>query len=107
MNALAEIWVRSGGSHELLYQGSTEDIITELKAFLQRRKIYNNLFLAGAWDALRAMDSLQQFADRPGGFQQGQAPGMMDQVAAIAASQMKDLNRTRVSYILILWCFDH
>ena len=107
MNPLAELWVRSGRSHQLLYQGSTEDIITELNAFVQRRKVYNNLFLAQSWEALRAIDSLQQFADRPGKFQQGQAPRMMDQVAAIAASQMKNLNRTKVSYLLMVWCFDH
>ena len=104
MDPVAELWVRSGRNHQLLYQGKTEDIITELKAFVQRRKVYNNLFLACSYEALRAIDSLQPFADRPGGFQQGQAPGMTDQVAAIAASQMHNINRTKVSYLLMVWC---
>lgn len=102
MNALAEIWDRSGRRHQLLYQGSTEDVITELKAWVKRRRVYNDFFLEESWVAVRAMDSLQQLIDRPGGFQQGQAPGMMDRVAAIAASQMNNLNRTQVSYLLMV-----
>ena len=102
MNALAEIWDGTGRRHQLLYQGSTDNVITELKAWVKRRRVFNDFFLEESWVAVRAMDSLQQLADWPGGFQQGQAPGMMNQVAAIAASQMDNLNRTQVSYLLMV-----
>ena len=56
MESLADVWFRSGKSSECLYPGSKEEIITELKYWVQRRKTFNDIRMAKNWDVLRNLD---------------------------------------------------
>lgn len=101
MNSVADLWVRSGRNPERLYQGSTEDIVKELKAWVERRKTHNNVAIEGHWDMFRGIDSIQELSDQSAGIQKGQISGVMDQVYAITATQLANLERNRVSHLSI------
>ena len=105
MNSLADLWVRSGKNPGRLFQGSIEVIAAELKAWIERRKVHNDINMAASWDMFRNADSLQQIANQPGEIQRAQAPQIMDQVAGITATQINALDHTRVSHLLIVWSF--
>ena len=98
MDSLADLWVRSGKSSDRLYQGGTSEIVTELNAWVERRKALNGLIMNASWDAFRIADSLQQLSVQPGRTQEEELPKMMDQISAIMARQVENAHRSRVSH---------
>ena len=107
MDSHADIWVRSGRNPRLLYEGHTEEIFAELKAWVERRKAHNDTDMAAHWNMFHFLDSLQQIGDPSSKVRQGQAAKMMDQLATITATQLEHLDRTRVRYLLIAERVDH
>lgn len=102
MDSLADLWIRSGKNADRLYQGSTQQIVQELKAWVDRRKALNDIAMKVSWDVFRVADSLQQLSIQPGRTQGEQLPGMMDQISAITAEQVKNAHCSRVSHIPIV-----
>ena len=102
MTSLADVWVRSGKSTECLHPGSMEEIITELKSWVKRRKIFNNINMAESWDLFRTVDYHQQIKAQLKSNKEIPAQAAVDQVANIVAREMKSLIRHRVSH-----CTDH
>lgn len=100
MDSLADLWVRSGKKHQRLYQGSMEDLIKELRAWVERRKAKNNVNMEVRWNTFHVIDSLQEAPNQPGGFQGGQ-------IAAIMARQLENLDRNRVSHLSSVRSLDH
>ncbi|CAD6584309.1 MAG: hypothetical protein ASARMPREDX12_001617 [Alectoria sarmentosa] len=88
MDSLADLWVQSGKKHQRLYQGSIENIVKELKAWVERRKANNNVIMELHWNTFHVIDSLQEAPNQPGGFQDGQ-------IAAIMTRQLENLDRNR------------
>ncbi len=102
MISLADLWGRPGQNVGRSYpasieQRSIEEIVTELKAWVQRRKTNNDSKEAAGWDMLCTLKSLQQSANRPGAVQAGQEGTVMDPIAEYLARQKANLGRTRVS----------
>ena len=48
MNSLADLWLHSGKDPKCLYQSDTEDIVVELKAWVDRRKAHNSVNVAAS-----------------------------------------------------------
>ena len=96
MDSLADLWVRSGRNPQRLYQGSTEDIVKELKAWVERRKASNNVNMDVLWNMFQVTDSARQLSKQPVEVQEGQHS--MAQALAITATQMANFERTRVSH---------
>ena len=107
MDWLAELWVRSGRSTRRLYKGSTEGIVTALKAWVERRKAHNDTDMAAHWKMLQTLDSLHQIGDLSGRIRQDKAAEMMEQIAKITAAQVEQLDCNRVSCLLIVERVDH
>ena len=107
MDSHADIWVRSGRNPRLLHEGSTENIVAELKAWVERRRAHNDTDMAAHWNMFQFLDSLQQIGDPSSKVQQGQAAKMMDRIATITATQLEHLDYTRVRYLLIVKRVSH
>lgn len=94
MDSLADVWVRSGKSLRCLYQGSTQDIIDELKAWVERRKANNDAAMEASWNMFHVMDASQQLSNQP--VEEEQVPMINNQIIAMVATQMDHLDRNRV-----------
>lgn len=97
-----DLWVSSGKNHQRLYHGSTDDIVKELKAWVERRKAHNDVSMDVSWNTFRVADSLQQLSHNLQEVPQRQVLGMIGQVPAITATQMDNLDRKRVSHLPIV-----
>lgn len=102
MQSLADVWVRSGKISRCLYYGSKEEIITELKSWVERRKTFNNAKVAESWDVFRAADLQQQIETLHESNQGKEDQAIFDQVSDLTAIQMRNFIHLRVSH-----CTDH
>lgn len=102
MESLADVWFRSGKSSECLCPGSKEEIITELKYWVQRRKTFNNIRMAECWDALRTADHHQQIKTQIEANNEMPTQALWDQDNNFAATETRNRIRHRVSH-----CTDH
>lgn len=95
MDSLADLWARSGRKLQRLYQGSTEDIVEQLKAWVKRRKSHNDLYMDASEEMFRVMDTIPQTNNQ---VQRAQSSDTMDLIRAIIATQMDIVDRCRVSH---------
>ena len=102
MTSLVDVWVRSGKSSECLHPGSTEEIITELKSWVKRRKILNNIKVAECWDVFCTADYHQQIKAQLESTEEIPTQEVVDQIANLTAREMKSFIHLRVSH-----CTDH
>ena len=99
MDSLADLWIRSGKNTQRLFRGSTDEMVEELKAWVERRKANNDARMEASWNTFRAADSLHQLSDQLEGVQEGQLRAMMDIITSITAAQYDHLDRVRVSHL--------
>ena len=102
MESLADVWFRSGKSSECLYPGSKEEIIKELKYWVQRRKTFNNIQMAENWDVLRTLYYDQQIETQFEANNGIVTQALWDQNNDFTARDMRNRIRHRVSH-----CTDH
>ena len=102
MQSLADAWVRSGHDPRCLYSGNNDEIITELKSWVDRRKTLNNTRMAESWTVLPTADLLQQIVILYASGQGLQDQADFDLVANFMAAQTKHWIHFEVSP-----CTDH
>ena len=98
MESLADVWVRSGKNSKYLYLGNREEIITELKSWVKRRKILNNIKMVQYWDVFRIEDYFQETEAQLVSNQEPQTQAEADQNANFMAIQMRIRIRYHVSH---------
>ena len=102
MQSLADVWDRSGRNSKCLCPGSKEEIITELKSWVERRKILNNTKMVECWDVFRAADLRQQIDTLVDSNQGKEDQAMWDQIGNVTAIETGNFIHLRVSH-----CTDH
>ena len=65
MDALAEIWSRSGHRPENLYKGKTDKIVKELEAWIVARKTRNETNMELLWDLFDSCDTILEVLKIP------------------------------------------
>ena len=89
MDALAEIWSRSGQRSEDLYKGTTDEIIKELKAWIVARNVRNETNMRLLWDFFDTNDAISGL--------QNQSEYLDDlRIAAFKAKHVKSVERVKV-----------
>ena len=102
MQSLADAWIRSGKNSKCLHPGSKEEIITELKSWVERRKTLNNTKFAERWHVFAAAHLQKQIAALRKSNQGKDDQAVCDQIANRLA--------VRDRYEAPLWvshCTDH
>ena len=101
-------WVRSGRNPRRLYEGSTEEIVAELRAWVQRRRANDDTKMAVSLNMSQNLEFLERLVDR------SERPKLeepkletLDQISTVMATQLENLDRTRVRYLLIVQRFNH
>ena len=102
MQSLADTWIRSGKSSKCLYPGSKEEIITELKSWVERRRILNNTMMVECWDVFRVADLAKQIDTLQESNQGKKDQAIWDQTGNLTAIDMRNFIHLRVSH-----CTDH
>ena len=102
MTSLVDVWIRSGKGTKCLHPGSMEEIITELKSWVKRRRILNNIRMTECWDLFRTVDHHQQIETQLKSNKEIPTQAAVDQIANMKAREMKSFIRHRVSR-----CTDH
>ena len=97
MDSASDLWVRSGKHAEHLFHGSMAQIIKELKAWVKRRKAYNDAHMDVCWNVIRGMDAVQRLSEHSIKGEDGQSPWMISQISMNEATQLENLERSRVS----------
>ena len=102
MNAFVYIWLRSGQNPNCLFPGSKEEITTELKSWVKRRRTFNNITMAECWDIFTNTDFHQPIKALQESLHEKQDPEVLDQLANLVALRMKICIHFTVSH-----CNDH
>lgn len=92
MDSLADLWIRSGKNNQRLFRGSADEIVKELKAWVNRRKVHNDVSMDTLWNVFGVQDSLNQLRYQLEGTQEGQISAMMNEILA-------NVDRKRVSHL--------
>lgn len=102
MYSLADHWVRSGKKTSGLYHGTTDGIVKELKAWVERRKALNDAHIDEKWKFFDSVDPIQQLNRQSSEAQNEQAAGTKHLASAIMIKQMNVADHIRVSYVTIV-----
>ena len=95
MDALAEIWSRSGQRSEDLYEGTTDEIIKELKAWIVARNVRNETNMRLLWDFFDTNDAISGL--------QNQSEYLDDlRIAAFKAKHVKSVERVKVRELSLM-----
>lgn len=95
MDALAEVWSRSGRKPKDLYKGKTDEIVKELKTWIVARKARNKANMKLLWDLFETNDAILGLRDQY---------GTLDDVriAPFKAKYVKNVERVKVKELSLI-----
>ncbi len=89
MESPASIWIRSGRKPQYLFKGSRDEIIQELKAWVERRRLKNQAYANSREEFMQNFKSLMALPQQSGSIEQNQT--------RLFEIMTQGVNRSRVS----------